>query len=439
MWAIATACLLSLVALTLITVDEKPLLSMYGISLTAIALLIFILYQFIALRSLKQVLKSLPCFLLTVALAFGVSFGISTLSHQMLNTTPTAEEIASVTFRGYDGRNSRPEYSTYLISKIDFTAENLKKYVSNSLSDAVDEINTPDMFGYGSYSQYQVVEPITLHLKDGRNIDRTIKFRDVNALNKLRSEDSSYQSALLTFPAPESIQYLQLDRTISKTETQEIWNSYVTEAQALKQVTEEYYRNVTLPLDSVGNTVATGSEQKVANLHYHSYVGDQLFSGYRTVRIGLPKTAALVMNAYNAHTRKDMLPKLKEAIQHMSSPLMLENDNFSLSLSCFNVPWGTNSTRTADMNMYVSGYSKTDDPYIGTYINFSNRLYTLLSHGNLTNDPTGLFICLNWNEYDSSNNESTEYPNCFMSFNDADSQALHSLMTEWNTAFNNPN
>ena len=197
MWSVAVASLLSMAALLLITVDGHKLLSIYGATLTVIALLIFVVYQFVALRSVKQVLLSLPCYLLTAALAFGISLCIGNLADGMLNTTPRADEIESVTFRGHDVYQSQPDYTSLLVNQIRFTDDGVKKAAASALSDAVDELREPDLYGYQTYNPYQTIEPITLRLKDGRTVDRTIEFRDVNALNKLRSNNAEYQAAML--------------------------------------------------------------------------------------------------------------------------------------------------------------------------------------------------------------------------------------------------
>jgi ABC-2 type transport system permease protein len=75
-WAIVTGCLLSFTMLIVITVDSHRLLSVYGAALVALALLIYIIYQFVALRRFTQVLLSLPYFLLSAAMAVAVWAGI---------------------------------------------------------------------------------------------------------------------------------------------------------------------------------------------------------------------------------------------------------------------------------------------------------------------------------------------------------------------------
>ena len=145
------------------------------------------------------------------------------------------------------------------------------------------------------------------------------------------------------------------------------------------------------------------------------------------------------MRTYNAHMRKDTITALKTSIKHMSSPLMLENDSFNLSLTCFNIPWATSHTRSVDVSMYVGGYNKNDDPYIDSYILFSNRIQELLARGTLTDDPSGIFVSLNWSEYDSTNRDSRNYPQCYFRFNSADEQELLTLLSDWNTTFNYTN
>jgi len=436
-WSVAVAAFLSLVALLLITVDGHRLLSLYGATMTAIALLVFVIYQFVALRSVKQVLLSLPCFLLSAALAFGVSATIGGLSSQMLNTTPTADEIESVTFRGHDIYMTQPDYSSLLITDIRFTDDGVKKAVASALSDAVDEIREPDLYGYNTYNPYQTIEPITLRLKDGRTVDRSIEFRDVNALNELRFTNTEFKAALLAYPVPGNVQYQRTDSNdCTPEEGAAIWQSYANEAQSLGLVTDDYYRAANLPLDSQGNSVASDTEQSVATIYYTGYLGDRLFSCSRNIRLDMPKTASLTMRTYNAHMRKDTIPAMKSAIKHMSSSLMLENDSFNLSLTCFNAPWNTSHTRSVNLSIYVSGYSKENDIYLDSYIQFANRIEALLERATLTDDPSGIFVSLSLFEYDSTNRESINYPQGYYRFSAEDEQQLLTLLSDWNTIFN---
>ena len=245
---------------------------------------------------------------------------------------------------------------------------------------------------------------------------------------------------MLASPALDNVKFLSTDSNdCTDEEMLAIWKSYASEAQSLGLVTDEYYRLANLPTDSQGNTIAADQEQSVANIYYTGYLGDRLFSCNRYIRLNMPKTAELTMRTYNGHMRKDTVSALKTSIKHMSSPLMLENDSFNLSLTCFNIPWMTDHTRSVDLNVYVNGYNRDNDPYLDSYISFANRIEELISRATVTDDPSGIFVALNCTEYDSTNRVATNYPQCYFRFDSADEQALLTLLSDWNTTFNYTN
>lgn len=435
-WAAITACLLAFAALLMITVDDKSLISMYGGAFVAIAFLIFVVYQVIASRSIKQILVSLPLFLVSGALAFGISLGIGTLSGNMLNTTPKPDEIASVTFRGHDYKNGNVEYTTLLLSKIEYTSDSVKKYVSDALSEAVDRVNDPKSAMYDVYSQYQVIEPITVKLTNGQSFDRTIVFKNIDTLNELRTENEFFQAAIRAYPQNASIQSLTVDSDFTKVENQAIWDSFVSESQSLGLISNDYYRK-----QAVGQNLGSdqyyymrynvGDAQTLGGANASGYVADQRFSDYHTLRLETPKTAALLMQTYNKYMKADTTTQLKEAVKHISSPLALENDSINIDMTFCNVPWTDGRPSQVSVNLYISGYSKQSDTNADQYISFAQRFADILSRAKPTTDPSNLFVALNWSEYDSTNAKSNRESQCFLSFDSADQQALTDLINEY--------
>lgn len=435
-WAAITACLLAFAALLMITVDNKPLISMYGAAFVAIAFLIFVVYQVIASRSVKQILVSLPLFLVSGALAFGVSLGMGGISGSMLNTTPKPDEIASVTFRGHDYDFGKTEYTTLLLSKIGYTSDSMKKYVSDALSDAVDRVNDPNNAVYDVYSQYQVIEPITVKLTNGQSIDRTIIFKNLDTLNELRSENEFFQAAIRSFPQNADIQSLSVDSTFTKAENQAIWDSYVSESQNLGLVSSDYYRKQTSSQDFSNNQYNyrlynTGDMQTLSGISTDGYVANQRFSNYNTLRFETPKTIMLLMETYNKHMKADTTARLKDTVKHIASPLALENDSTNMDLTFYNVPWTDGKLSQISVNLYISGYTKQTDTNADQYISFMQRFADILSRAKPTNDPSSLFVCLNWYEYDSTNADSKIDPQSILSIDSADQQALTDLISEY--------
>ena len=433
-WAVATASLLALTVLLMITIDSHRLISVYSAAVIAIAFLVFVVYQFASARSLKQVALSVPFFLLSALVAFGISAWMDTAADAMLNTAPKASEIASVTFRGHDEKNDAPEYATMLVRKIAYTSGDMRKYVAETLADAVDRIKDPYNSAYNVYSQYQVIEPIEIRLTDGRTFMRTIEFKNVNTLNELRAQDSVYQSAIRAFPTDAAVQYRMVDPNFTKEETNAIWKSFVTESQALGLVSTEYYRPRTEDANSNNSEMYTaerGGDQSIERISTMGYVGDRRFSDNVALRLETPKTAGILMGTYNKYALSDTLTRLKQSVMHIVSPLAMENESISVDLSFNNLTLDDKEPLSWDVNLYISGYTRDNDRNYEMYCEYMTKFTDILQRGKLTDDPSGLFVRLNWYEYDGSVNPQKSEPVCYLSFDEADSQSLATLVNNW--------
>lgn len=439
LWSGVTASLISFAVLLLITIDDthtRKLLSVYSFAICAIALLAFLLYQFVSLRNLKQVLKSLPFIILSAVLAFGVSYSIDSLVDQALDTTPNADSIVSVSFRGHDAVQGAPEYTSILLSQIQFTNEDLKQYVADSLSAAAENIRNPEdyYYDYDAQYQYQAIEPIELKLKDGRTVRRTIMFANIDKLNDLRSENTDFQAAVLALPPNSSVQSLSLGYLFTDAEEQAIWDSYHTETLEKALVSNSFYRSHAYLPDDYGYTYTRGGEQQIDNLYLTGYIGTHRYNDYFSLRLETPDTVSLYMRTQNSYAAEDTVVRLQQAIKHMLSPLALESDSVSLNLNFFNVPMSSGEPRQDGVSLYLSGYNQDKDTYAAMYTDFSQKFAEILQRGQFTDDCSGMFIRLNWNEYDGSNRKSNNEPDSFLSFSKEDQAALISLLQDWSTA-----
>lgn len=433
-WTVVTAGLLSVAALLLITVDSKRLVSIYGGALTAVAFLVFVVYQLIASRNVRKVVLSLPAFAVAAALALGISAGMDALVQRQLDTAPSAEQIESVVFRGWDSKYDPTTYATLRVPGVSYTSDSMKKYVAEALGEAVERIRDPESAMYSSYSQYMVIEPITLKLTDGRVIDRTIEFRNVDALNTLRAEDAFFQGAVRAFAPAESIQYLRVNAALTKTETQAIWESFVKETQALGLITDDYYRSHERLADDQGYAITKGGDQRLGAISAAGYVGDQRFYNDYDLRLETPQTTALVMRTYNAYSLADSTARMAEAVKRITSPLAMENDNVSLDLSFFNVPTGLGDPISRSVGIYLSGYNQKNNRMAETNATYAQEFANIIARGTLTDDPDGLFVCLRWYVHDSSRRSDNSEPISYLAFDAADEQQLIALMDGWDAA-----
>ena len=433
-WIIATASLLALAALLLITVDNHRLLSMYGVALVAIAFLVFVVYQFIASRNIKQILFSTPWFLLTCAVAFGLSLGIDTTVENILGKTPAPAEIASVQFRGHDEKMDNLEYTTVLLQEIDFTSDSMKKYVSETLADAVDRIKEKDFYAFDVYSQYQTIEPIAITLTSGETIKRTIEFKNVMELNALREEDSFFQAAIRAFPTLDSIQYINSDILLTKEESLALLTSFISESQKNGLVPNSYYRPRSQYLDDRGYALEVNGDQTVGRINVAGYVADKRIYEYYTLRMETPETASLMMRTYNAYIKEDMFDRLAQALKHMASPLAIERESLSVNLDFYNLTNQRGDRYTQSVNLYISGYTKHDEAYAGIYLTYLEKFVEIIKRGTPTDNADGMFVRFDWFEYDGTSRRQEHEPACYLAFSQEDEQALQALIIEWQTA-----
>lgn len=431
-WAVAIASLMALIAMSIITVDSHRLISVYGAALVAIAFLVFVAYQFIAARSIKQVAASLPFFALAAAVALGVSGMIQSTADRLLNETPAAADIAYVTFRGTDERADEPSYSTLLLRDIRYTAQDMKQYVAETLTRAADRIKEPDEYGYYTYNQYQVIEPIAVTLQNGQTLLRTIEFTNINELNALREKEPLFEAAIRALPPEGAIQFRSTESTFTKEETLALWSSYRDETQTLKLICDDYYRQRSANDDAQDNYLyQRGGQQTVSSIFVAGYIGSQRFSDAEPLRLELPKTIALLLQTYNAHSKAGTTERLYEAARHIVSPLALENDNLGLNIDFYNLPLSQGDQGSWSVGIFLSSYSRQNDPSYTLYVEYLQKFADILRRGTFATDPEGLFIRLNWYEYDSSNPRQKSDPVCFLSFTPEDEQAMITLVQEW--------
>jgi len=442
-WAAVTACLLAFAVLLMITVDSRKLFSVYGAAIVAVALLGFILYAFISLRNVKHVLLFLPFFLLSCALALFVSTGIDSMVDNALTVTPAADEIASVSFRGHDSTLGDSEYASIMLGKISFENDNLKQYVSEMLSTATDAVKTSlngeyGTYDYNDYNQYTVIEPVTLKLTNGQTVRRTIQFASVDRLNELREENVDFVAAERAYPAPGNVQYVNMyvGNDMTQPEKRAIWDSLKAEAEAGSLVLNDYYRPRETSLDEQGYSLDRGDEQSLATVVVSGYVGTRRFTDSYQLLMSAPNTTALLMSTTNEYAQADTVSRLSDAVDHMLSPLVLQNDSVSVGLDFYNVPLDEGEPVSTSVSAYLDGYSmlnQNDSRYTALYMEYAQRIADIMQKAKFTDDPSGMFLCLDWYEYDGSTRTSNREPDAFMCFSTEDEAEVLTLIQDWRT------
>jgi hypothetical protein len=405
------------------------------------ALAVFFVYQLIVSMKLKQVLRTLPCFFISLLAALGLSLLIDSAADSMLNTTPEANQIQSVTFRGYDEKLGDPVYSSLLVRDVAFTDAETKTYVAEALQAAVEKVIKQaegDSSAYYNYNPFQVIEPVTIKLTNGKTVKRTIEFENVDDLNALRMQNEAFVKAVTSYPALADIQNLQIDTNFTRAETEAIFQSFVAEAQANGVTSGYYYRSRAEEMRPDGTYVVQGKNQALMGFTAAGFMGSQRYAEYDTIRLETPETASLVMRTYNAYMTDDPATKILEAIDRFDSETAAPNDSLNVNINVYNFVDKNGLTVQDGQGFYLSKYvTESSTAYDKQQREYLLKFVDMLSRTSRTDDPTGLFIQLNWNYYDStatSGNEYEQYPVVYLRFeNPADELAYLTLMEDWIT------
>ncbi len=438
-WTVVMGILLAFTVMMPVTMNHQKMFSVYGAVLMAAALAVFFVCQLIAAPKLKQAFSTLPFFLLAVFAVLGISLLIESAADNMLNATPTAAQIESVTFRGYDEKAGDPAYTTLLIEDVAFTDGETKEFVSQALRGAVEKIKTGTEYSYYNYNPYQVIEPVTIHLAGGGEIKRTIAFENVDQLNALRMQNEAFDESVREFPPLGSVQYLYADYAFTKEETRAILESYVAEALENNLLNGYYYRERSLDMLPDGTYLVQGEGQTVAGMTAAGYVDSRPYNDNYTLRLDMPKTVSLVMRTFNGYAGSAPLSELEQVIDVFDARSAAENDSLSIGVTAFNFPDQNGMTVQEATSFYLSGYSLDSAyPYDKMQIAYMRLFVDLLSRAEITDDPNGLFVRLDWYYYDAATGNHTDVwirPTVYLRFaNETDEQEFLNLMADWWTA-----
>ena len=438
-WTVTTAILLAFTVMMPLTMEKQSAFSLYGIVLIVAALAVFFVYQLIVSTKLKQALKTLPFFLLALLPALGVSLLIDTAADSMLDTAPAADEIKWVTFRGYDQKSADPEYTTLLIREIEFSDDETKEYVAQALGEAVEKLHADPQDYYYDYNQFKEIEAITIKLINGKTIKRTIEFMNIDELNELRNQNEEFAQSIQQYPPMESIQYLRVDNAFTREENEAIYNSYLAEAVKHNLVNGYYYRSRVKEMGINGDYTVHGDNQTITGMTAAGYIGTQRYNNSITLRLEAPETIALLMRTFNAYIEGDPTAEILEIIDSFQNGEIAGNDSLNVSINAYNYPNENGLLVQHSESFYMNQHMLSSEyAYDVLQRDYITKYVDVLSRAVKTDDPSGMFIRLNWSYYDSTvqdQGRTTRFPVAFLRFeNETDEQAFFDLIDEWNKA-----
>ena len=269
----------------------------YHIVLLAISLLVYMLFELITTKKPIGMVKTLPLFLIPLALGGAFMVGAWATASAIDGVTPTPEEIAGVSIIERSGGYS---YEDLLLKDVYIDDSEAARIVSEGLSDTV---KGHDRRNY-TYSRRLV--SVAIELDSGRVIGRRILLSDkerselYNIIENAEAKDGEY----LLLPTDKEITDIYLWGTSSALkgeDTEAIWSSFCKE---YAELTDE--QKLTVKRMASGTHVAENID--APSIKSQNYINiaingqralEYFYSSYPIIPDLMPKTFMLYIQVYN--------------------------------------------------------------------------------------------------------------------------------------------
>lgn len=306
---------------------------------------IYVIYQIVALRNTKKVLRSLPWLAIPLALGIAGYFGTTGMAKAIQDFVPNTQDVAYVRLEGANRGTEYSSYQQYQVSKVQFTETDIRQYAVETLRDNVATIHRSGYlnYTYDDQSGYMLItQPVTFVLKDGRTFSRVLTFLNQNTLFNYCMQNSAFNEAIRTLPPQSSVRYLQGADLYDKSylESSAILNTYYQELPTTDYPANDFYRNY----DPYMN-FTTDDEQNYGNIVSTGYVGMTRYWDNYTIRLGLPKSSSAWMAYQNAHSQNEFFDLLQQMMKKSVS-LTNDMDYFNISTLVYNVPMSDGTRQT---------------------------------------------------------------------------------------------
>lgn len=444
-WQTLFACLLSFPVMLLFFRSPRRLTFMVVL---ATSLIIFLIYQFIVLRSPKRVFKTLPWYACTAALSVGMYFAMIGISTAVLNTTPAADQIKSVQFTENWQGTPRPWYSTLQVSNVVFTENSVKEYTAKSLAAAVSRVKSPHYSGerYFEEGAHNTVESVIITLNNGRKIRRSIEFSNLNILNDARKENPQFVSAIHAFAPREEIKFLTGAYSnymqMSAEDAEKLRTCFVEEYAAGNLESNSYYGKQEYRIDSkyFHQMYTADEDQYLGGFTIHGYEGLRRFQDFYNITLKTPKTAALYMMLSNNVVKPDVVYNA-DFILKLLRDKAPANGYLNINCTFINVPMLDGTKQQINLphygNVYNGKYDDEQSSYGPADAELMEQILAVLQRGIPTSDPSVMFAMLYYDSnvrFTSATVQEDRISNCsgYLAFTKEDESQLLNLISEWN-------
>ena len=360
----------------------------------AVAVGIYLTYQIVVLRTAKKVLLSLPWILVPVLIGVAGYFGTLGAATSMQNYAPEAQDVAYVQLNGASRGSEAITYQQYMVSKVRFSEDDVKKYAVETLRDNIATIRT---MGYLNYSYNEesgrllVSQPVTFVLKDGRRFSRVLTFLNQNTLLSYCEENGDFNQAVRALPPMESVCYLQGDDPFKGgyLDSKQILSTYYEELPVADFPASDSYRYY-----DPSYAYNVDEEQTYGSLSVAGYIGTTRFWDYYNIRVSMPKTASAWMAYQNSKSTNEYLDLMQQMLE--KSATMKDNmDYFNLSVMFYNVPMSDGSKQT--LSFYFNRSANDASNEMQEQLQpLMNELAAILVRSKQTSNPNDFCAYTNW-------------------------------------------
>lgn len=183
----------------------------YCVILMTIAIVVFFLYEILTSKSLKSMFKSIPSFLVIVAVSALITYLGVLCGNQLRKQVPSADKVEYVQIKSSAGsfsvkRDETYDYYSEMASEIDYSDEDTINCVLEILSQ-----NT-DRHTYNNLS-YRDSRDFIIKLKDGSTMVREVKITEFmnKKLKKCKENNEEYKKIYSKLPDASSVSSINVN------------------------------------------------------------------------------------------------------------------------------------------------------------------------------------------------------------------------------------
>lgn len=278
----------------------------YNLILVVIALLVWILYELLTTKKIKNIVRSLPFLLVPVAMSAIFVGGVYTTKAIIYSTTPDREDMESVSLIR---RNHSSSYEILSMYGIEIDDPNILDMVYKAIEETKNSviysetnnvvIESGEELKYYTSSEANLIysTSISVKLKSGRSVSYNIR-SSYDVFNAIKYSDEC-RKAQLSLPPRDLIDQIGVSHNTMTGGTNNLYflplekllDSFYEEYESLSDQQKYMYKNYDL----------TSSSYKKFVIFYLSgeINGTYFYGEYPLSREYMPKTTALFLKLYN--------------------------------------------------------------------------------------------------------------------------------------------